>query len=554
MDLSVGSSLRRGRSDADGGHSWRPPPLDRATVQRIEVSGVVSYSHSQPKGAEISMQNVMHSVRSCMPLRCDAGIHNANPPTAAVAAHSYVSKDFTHSAIDEVLRAELEGKVIDVPIEDFASAAFPGTYQVVVRSPPRNQQSEYVSAIEKYLQTVASSKDRWKIYQHFAALIDVVIMARYGSVRMVLLDGRYVKGSVKRKSVSATPCMRVILSDLSINRIPACFVHHERASATDINWEDILAPFHFAPPRGESRPPTKDQAADHRRAGISAKLKNRSRTGTSKYPSTLDLEPHEILAGYALEILSASGLRQHVFAVFVDNEAVSILYFDRSGVISSAEMNLHTDAGRESFYNVFGAFANANREDWGFVKRFRPCAGWPSTEKTGQLLLWNRNDQPQNWALTNLTRLNNYARGLLGRGTRVYSFGGKEEDYMEEGYEGKGREEKSPREKCRALYALKLSWQPVIRASEVDFFVDAEAAGVEGIPKILAADNLALLSSGLRGGLSSRFPQAVQGDRQLRALVFDRVCIPLQEYEIKKHPLGFLKIFKKLIISKLQSK
>lgn len=529
MDPRVGRLLKRGRSDADDGHWRRPSPLSRAAMHSSKAPRIVSYS--QPNGAEISMRSVaMVSTFAGMVFRCEAQDHNANSPTAqSVFAHSFVSNNFTHQAVDQTLRAELEGKVIrGIPIEKFALEAFPKISQVVAQIPPHNQ-LEYVSAVKTYLRSATEGNDRRMMYQHFISLVDQVVTARYSGVRLVLLEGRSVKGSVDRRSASAAPYMRMMLNHFSMNRVPACFVRYGRASAKDISWEDVLAPFYFTAPRSQSQPPVNNQAAVQ---PTSRRAKLKANTGARNSLSTAPkLEPHEILAGYALEILSTSGLRQHTFAVFVDNEAVSIWYFDRSGAISSADMNLATDAGRDSFYHVLGVFACAGRNDWGFVERLCSHTDWPSVENAGRLVLWDREEQQQNWILANLTRLNNGSRGLIGRGTVVYSFGQDDDP--------------------SARYSLKLSWQPVTRTSEVEFLMRAEAAGIEGIPKVLSADNLAVLSDGIRGRLSSLAPGAAQTDRELRALVFDRVCRPLQEFPIKERPLDFLKLIKKLIISKL---
>ena len=194
-------------------------------------------------------------------------------------------------------------------------------------------------------------------------------------------------------------------------------------------------------------------------------------------------------------------------------------------------MNLETDNGREMFYSVLGVFALANRCELGYVSRLFPSAEWPNTESVGNLLLWNRNGKKQNWDLANLKKLNTGTRGLVGRGTAVYSFGDDEKD-------------------PDAPFALKLSWQPVLRPRKQDFLLCAERAGVEGIPRVLAGDNLGNLLDGIRGRLPpSPGLEAGKTDRQLRALVFDRVCRPLSEFPIIERPLDFLKIFKQLIIS-----
>ena len=82
----------------------------------------------------------------------------------------------------------------------------------------------------------------------------------------------------------------------------------------------------------------------------------------------------------------------------------------------------------------------------------------------------------------------------------------------------------------------------------MEFFVCTQGAGVEGIPNILAADCLANLSDSIHGH-SALGIGVEQTDRQLRALVFDRVFCPLNEFPIAERPLSFLGILKQLIIS-----
>ena len=292
----------------------------------------------------------------------------------------------------------------------------------------------------------------------------------------------------------------------------------------------MLVPFYFTATHAEPQS-TKGSEGMTNGVGKSTGTKGKLRVRTAKNsPAAIRLEPREVLAGYALEILSASGLRQHVIAVLVDNESISLWYFDRSGVISSTEMNLETKKGQDMFYDVLGILGCASRTDLGYVRRLCPSAWWPSTENAGSLLLWDRHGKSRNCDLANLKKLNTGSRGLIGRGTTVYSFGGDEDS--------------------SAPFALKLSWQPTSRPSEARCFVAAELAGVEGIPHMLAMGHLASLSGGIRSYLpSSSNPWEGQIDRELRALVFDRVYRPLNEFPIVERPLDFLNIFKQLITS-----
>ena len=69
-----------------------------------------------------------------------------------------MSKDFTHQAIDQALRAELDGKIIrDVRIEDFVQAAFPKAYRGMQQSPLYDNRKGYFSAVEQVSQSSRNS-------------------------------------------------------------------------------------------------------------------------------------------------------------------------------------------------------------------------------------------------------------------------------------------------------------------------------------------------------------------------------------------------------------
>jgi hypothetical protein len=131
----------------------------------------------------------------------NADDYNASSLAAqSVAAHSLVSNDFTHQAIDQALRAELEGKVIrGVPIQDFVRDAFPDTYREAVRSPLQHQQEGYIAAVNVYLRKVEEAKERPQQYESFASLVNYVATARFAPIRMIPMDGRSVKGVVVRR-------------------------------------------------------------------------------------------------------------------------------------------------------------------------------------------------------------------------------------------------------------------------------------------------------------------------------------------------------------------
>ena len=68
-------------------------------------------------------------------------------------------------------------------------------------------------------------------------------------------------------------------------------------------------------------------------------------------------------------------------------------------------------------------------------------------------------------------------------------------------------------------YVLKLSWQPLSRVSEAEWY--RRAGGLEGIPEVLCDGDLSLLSDGARGRLEVLMKNRdnLPGDRVLRAMI-----------------------------------
>jgi len=111
-----------------------------------------------------------------------------------------VSKDFTHQAIDQALRAELDGKIIrDVRIEDFVQAAFPEAYRGTQQSPLNDNRKGYFSAVEQYLRVAETAIDRSQTYKGFISIVNYVVEARYAPMEMISMDGRSVKGGLDRR-------------------------------------------------------------------------------------------------------------------------------------------------------------------------------------------------------------------------------------------------------------------------------------------------------------------------------------------------------------------
>lgn len=295
----------------------------------------------------------------------------------------------------------------------------------------------------------------------------------------------------------------------------------------DLYWEDVLIPVYFA------NPPASNPLLAEAPSRPIVKLRKPARDGmgraeSSKPPSPLTLL--ETLGSYALEVMSATGLRQHVISILVENESISMVYFDRSGGLASSPCNLSIDANQEVFFQAVSAIVSMSRDEFGFIADIQPKTTWPSLGSSSTLGLrtagiLEADEVP--WPLVDLKHINQgLARGLVGRGTMVYDLGDES--------------------------VLKLSWQPTERPiSEAFFFDQANNHNIGGLPRMLAWNDLAWLSKGIRGRLQPHLPTPLSPsycDRVLRAIVFDQVFLPLQDFDIANHPIEFLTIYGQLIL------
>lgn len=245
----------------------------------------------------------------------------------------------------------------------------------------------------------------------------------------------------------------------------------------------------------------------------------------------------ESLASCAVDILSASCLRQHTFGLLVEFDWVTLFYFDRGGVVSSPPVNLGDAAGKETFFQALKVLLNLGRAGWGFISAFSlEERVWPTRDSSFSFELEELLDnatmktRPKKYdgRVSDLRRLNSTtAVSFLGRATMVYSFDAG---------------------------VLKLSWQPVHRTLEASFLADAHRANVPGIPRALAAGSLGELSRGVRGRLTDSELEEAQtipehARRTLQAILLDVELEPLSAFPIREKPVDFLKILKELLIS-----
>lgn len=266
------------------------------------------------------------------------------------------------------------------------------------------------------------------------------------------------------------------------------------------------------------------------------------------------LGAREKLAALALEILSASGLKQHTYCMLVDNNWVELWYFDRSGAIGSERIDIAGEGGRSNLLLALTAIALADQHELGYIaaKGFeardqdKNLAHFPHLGlKNFSLCLFSLTPIPplgyiSDLKLKRVTRLNKKrGRGLVGRGTVVLSC------------------ETDDISGCNKVI-LKYSWQPPSRQPEGDFHQRVISKGIQGIPRALGTRDVVNLSKGPRGRLHPILPSprpTSVDDRILRVIVFEQKedLKLLEELDFASNPYEFLYIFKSIVTSKFLS-
>lgn len=372
----------------------------------------------------------------------------------------------------------------------------------------------------------------------------------------------------------------------------ACLFPHvtnQTISTSTISWEDVLIPFLFSWSPSSAAPdvpvqgaavaahnPSKRSRLEPNGAsvhmatlvsvptmisrstprgkassgGYGGKATGKKNRNANAEPKKRVLKPHERLGAYAVEIMCASGLRQHTYAIFVDDTKLYLWYFDRTGALGTLPIDLSTDEGQLDFLRTFGVLAVVPSHDFGFIKQIDSAVSWPRLSDPSTLELNLPFDQGvDNNYLASLCPLNEErSRGLVGRGSTVYSFEVDDSDAPTSAALTSGG----------LVRILKLAWQPESRPSEVGFFLRANggldmARRISGIPRVRSFGDLAFLSKGIRGRLHSALTPSqdiraelhekiLAGDRVLRAMTFDDipVCQTLDLFPVAQRPMDFL--------------
>lgn len=192
----------------------------------------------------------------------------------------------------------------------------------------------------------------------------------------------------------------------------------------------------------------------------------------------------EQLASYALETISATGVKRYILGIYIRDTKLQMWYFDRCPGLGSDTIDFGaSDEGFATFIDLILAIGQGSPENLGFepvLKRSADGADHWSPNPEGALV--RIPDGPM-FRLCGETKINP-TRGLIGRGTAVF-------DAQMQLDNGRFSE---------ASYIVKLSWQDPSRIPEAELLKEAE--GIPGIPSIIASAILGRLSGGARGKLA----------------------------------------------------
>ena len=213
----------------------------------------------------------------------------------------------------------------------------------------------------------------------------------------------------------------------------------------------------------------------------------------------IKLDPREQVASYALETLSSNALKSATLGLVIMNDMVEIWYFDRAGCLGSDILELHKEDDFYIFVNAIMAIASASATNLGFDPCFAYEGRWPFSQCGCGISIPSAEPEGSPYIAKVLSNQPvDLSRGLLGRGTRVLPVGMWDD---------------------QTTYVLKLSWQPVSRVSEAEYY--RRAGDIDGIPQLICDGNLTLLSNGARGRLEALMAdrENLPGDRILRAVI-----------------------------------
>ncbi|KAF8344057.1 uncharacterized protein EI90DRAFT_41307 [Cantharellus anzutake] len=342
------------------------------------------------------------------------------------------------------------------------------------------------------------------------------------------LDPRLKAITVEDMSFSGSSLTRT--RNHSRERLRHSFFSSTQASKTPFRLADVL--------RKEGTP---ERPLNH---GFSYATSMHS--ASASYSTGKTLSDRAQLAGYAVEVFSASGLRRHVLGLFIEGTNFELWYFNRSGSYGSTPIPFG-----ENFRNLIMfllILGNASPAELGFEPFIHPPSTSDVTNSTRKLKRGEkegflRSADRAYFVIKGKTyvirgeRINR-GRSIKGRGTMVWAV------------------EEVKQHKAVTVVGgmvVKLSWQLSRRRSEVELLRFIREKGVTNVPEVFNHDDLDSLAAGAHGRV-----QPLVKEEQRRAADFDNrilraIVLGPRLRPITSIPFGdFRAAYRDLVDSELQ--
>ena len=178
----------------------------------------------------------------------------------------------------------------------------------------------------------------------------------------------------------------------------------------DVDWSQAILPVEVKSPSTPPRGAGKKKGAKAGAASGTAPTKTASstRTITRSVGWKPSLTPTQQLASYALEVLSATGLRRSTLGLLISDDRLEVWFYDRAGGIAAESISIQEDFVR--FVQLFVALSRASPQELGFEPSIFPPSPFP-THANGAAVPSNSG---ATWEIIG-ERLNE-TRGLVGHG------------------------------------------------------------------------------------------------------------------------------------------
>lgn len=113
--------------------------------------------------------------------------------------------------------------------------------------------------------------------------------------------------------------------------------------------------------------------------GHPSALPSRSRNNGNGGTISIKLNDREQLASYAMEVLSANGLRRHTLGVYVVDGEMEMWYFDRAGAVGSKMVDFTTYS--TNLFHFIQLLHSVSPEALGFDPDFKSSETAPTTRQ-----------------------------------------------------------------------------------------------------------------------------------------------------------------------------